>query len=141
MRMVASKQKTLHNLNVFIYAYTVAREQEGLPAKPILNNVGRLVRDKPEPLEKALTPQIEAIENHFRNKYLELDKLFWQGMDAIAASDQETTLFRQRVFIIKRFYGLNATQISKQVGKWGKVITEEVEAAQIAFCHSLSILE
>ncbi|WP_413133011.1 hypothetical protein [Enterococcus lactis] len=51
------------------------------------------------------------------------------------------TFFRRRVFILKRFYGLNTKQISKQVGKWGKVITEEVEAAEIAFCQSLGIME
>lgn len=134
-------KKTLHNLNVFIYAYTCAREQAGLPARPLLNDVGELIHDKPEPLEKPLTPQIEAIENHFLARYFELDELFWQGMDAIAASDQEATVFRRRVFILKRFYGLNATQISKQVGKWGKMITEEVDTAQVAFCQSLGILE
>lgn len=133
--------KTLHILNVFIYAYTCAREQAGLPARPVLNDDGQLIHDKPEPLEKPLTPQIEAIENHFLARYFELDELFWQGMDAIAASDQEATVFRRRVFILKRFYGLNATQISKQVGKWGKVITEEVGTAQVAFCQSLGILE
>lgn len=139
--MVINKNKTIHNLNVFIYAYTIAREQEGLPAKPVLNDYGQLVHDRPKPLEKALTPQIEKIESHFRNKYLELDELFWQGMEAITASDQEGTFFRRRVFILKRFYGLNATQISKQVGKWGKVITKEIDAAQVAFCQSLGILE
>lgn len=134
-------KKTLHNLNVFIYAYIVAREQVGLPARPLLNIDGQLIHDKPEPLEKPLTAQIEAMENHFLERYFELDELFWQGMDAIIANDQEATAFRRRVFILKRFYGLNATQISKQVGKWGKVITEEVDAAQSAFCQSLGVLE
>lgn len=133
--------KTLHILNVFIYAYTCAREQAGLPARPVLNDDGQLIHDKPEPLEKPLTPQIEAIENYFLARYFELDELFWQGMKAIVASDQEATVFRRRVFILKRIYGLNGTQISKQVGKWGKVITEEVDAAQVVFCRSLRILE
>lgn len=134
-------KKTLHNLNVFIYAYTTAREQVGLPARPVLNDDGYLVHDEPEPPEKPLTPQVEAMENHFLKRYFELDELFWQGMDAIIANDQEATAFRRRVFILKRFYGLNATQISKKVGKWGKVITEEVDAAQVAFCQSLGVLE
>lgn len=134
-------KKTLHNLNVFIYAYTTAREQVGLPARPILNADGQLIHDKPEPLEQPLTPQIEAMENYFLERYFELDELFWQGMAAIVANDKEANAFRRRVFILKRFYGLNATQISKQVGKWGKVITEEVGTAQVAFCQSLGILE
>lgn len=134
-------KKALHNLNVFIYAYTTAREQVGLPARPVLNAGGQLIHDKPEPLEKPLTPQIEAMENHFLERYFELDDLFWQGMAAIVANDQEANAFRLRVFILKRFYVLNATQISKQVGKWGKVITEEVGTAQVAFCQSLGILE
>lgn len=81
------------------------------------------------------------MEDHFLKRYFELDELFWQGIDVIVANDQEATAFRRRVFILKRFYGLNATQISKQVGKWGKVISEEVDAAQVAFCKSLGILE
>ncbi len=137
---VSNEKRILHNLNTFIYAYTVAREQVGLPARPVLNADGQLIQDKPEPLEKPLTPQIKAMENHFLERYFELDELFWQGMDAIAASDQGSGIFRQRVFILKRFYGLNCTQISKQVGKWGKVITKEVEVAQTAFCQSLGIL-
>lgn len=133
--------KTLHNLNVFIYAYITVREQVGLPDRPLLNADGQVIHDQPEPLEKPPTPQIEAMENHFLERYFELDELFWQGMKAIVASDQEATIFRRRVFILKRFYGLNAIQISKQVGRWGKVITEEVDAAQVAFCQSLGILE
>lgn len=128
-------------MNTFIYAYTVVKEQVGLPARPLLNADGQLIHDQPEPLEKPLTPQIKAMENHFLERYFELDELFRQGMKAIVASDQEATVFRRRVFILKRFYGLNAIQISKQVGKWGKVITEEVDAAQVAFCRSLGILE
>lgn len=134
-------KKTLHNLNTFIYAYTAAREQQGLFAKPVFNDYGQLIHDKPEPLESDDTHQIRYIENHFRNRFLELDELFWQGITAINASDQEAILFRRRVFILKRFYGLNASQISKQVGKWSKVITEEIEIAQVAFCRSLGILE
>lgn len=139
--MMVNNKKTLHKLNIFIHAYAVAREQQGLPAKPVLNDYGRLVQDKPEPLGKATTPQVKDIENHFRNQFLELDELFWQGIVAINASDQEATLFRRRVFILKRFYGFNATQISKQVGTWGKKITKEIEMAQHAFCQSLGILE
>lgn len=139
--MIPISKKTFHSLNVFICAYTTARAQVGLSARSVLNADGQLIYDKPEPLEKPLTPQIEAVENHFLERYFELDELFWQGMAAIVANDQEATTFRRRVFILKRFYGLNATQISKQVRKWGKVITEEVEAAAVAFCQSLGILE
>lgn len=138
---MVNNKKTLHKLNIFIHAYAVAREQQGLPAKPVFNDYGRLVQDKPEPLVKATTPQVKDIENHFRKQFLELDELFWQGIVAINASDQEATLFRRRVFILKRFYGFNATQISKQVGTWGKKITKEIEMAQHAFCQSLGILE
>lgn len=138
--MIVTKLEILRNLNVFIYAY-VARGQVGLPTKPVLNDDSQIIHDEPKPLRKVLTPQIQAIENHFRNKYLELDELFWQGVTAIVASDQKATFFRRRVFILKRFCGLNTKQISKQVGKWGKVITKEVEAAEVAFCQSLGILE
>lgn len=134
-------KKTLHNLNTFVYAYTVAREQVGLPARPVLNGDGQIIHDKPEPLETPLTPQIKTMENHFLERYFELDELFWQGMDAIVANEQDSRIFRQRVFILKRFYGMNAIQISKQVGKWGQVITEEVDAAQVVFCQSLGIVE
>lgn len=134
-------KKTLHNLNVFIYTYTTAREQVGLPARPVLNADGQLIRDKPKQLEKPRMPQIKDMENHFLERYLELDELFCQGMDAISASDQGSGIFRQRVFILKRFYRMNAIQISKQVGKWGKVITEEVDVAQVVFCQSLGIVE
>ena len=72
-----------------------------------------LMDDKPEPLEKHLTSQIKSMEDHFLKRYFELDELFCQGIDAIVANDQEATAFRRRVFILKRFYGLNATQISK----------------------------
>lgn len=138
---MAINKKTLHNLNTFVYAYTVARESVKLPAKPVFDNDGQLVRDKPEPPTGLDTAKLKEIDDHFRNIFLELDELFWQGIAAIAASDQEATAFRQRVFILKRFYGLNAAQISKQVGKWGRVITEEIDAAAVAFCQSLGILE
>lgn len=47
---MAISKKTLHNLNTFVYAYIVAREQVGLPARPVLNDDGQLIHDKPEPL-------------------------------------------------------------------------------------------
>lgn len=138
--MIVTKLEILRNLNVFIYAY-VARGKVGLPTKPVLNDDSQIIHDEPKPLRKVLTPQIKAMENHFLERYFELDELFWQGIGAIAASDQGSGIFRRRVFILKRFYGLNATHISKQVGKWGKVITEEIDAAQVAFCQSLGIME
>ncbi|MDT2769893.1 hypothetical protein P7H46_03445 [Enterococcus pseudoavium] len=48
--MVVSKQKTHHNLNVFIYAYNVVGEQVGLP----VNDDVQLVYTKPEPLKGLL---------------------------------------------------------------------------------------
>lgn len=74
--MTVNKRKTLYNLNVFIYAYICASKQVGLPGRPVLNDDGQLVHGEPKPLIKALTPQMQYIENHFRNKYLELDELF-----------------------------------------------------------------
>ncbi|MDU5511625.1 hypothetical protein [Enterococcus gilvus] len=139
--MMVNKNKTLHNSNVFIHAYSVAREQLGLPSKPVLNNYEKLIHDKPKQPEKCLTSRIGVVDNHFRNHFLELDNLFWQGINTIAANNQEATFFRQRVFILKRFYGLNAFQMSKQVGKWGKIIGQETEMAQHAFCQSLGILK
>lgn len=133
-------KETRANFYVFLQAYKVAREQNGLIKVPPYDASTRLRKETVPRPESFLSPKIEEIYQHFLKKFLELDPLFRIAYENISCQKSKMESRRRRVFL-KRYLGEESIQsIAQEESCSESLVKIECNKALIQFCFALGIV-